>query len=162
MANETFVTVRGNVARDPERRQTQSGTWARFSMGVTSRVRDGDNGYKDRPTQWFEVRVYGTQAENVCDSVGKGSPVLVRGELRTDTWTSEGVERSMQYIRADTVALDLHFRAYSVQETSRDKASQAAPEVSANSSAFGSSEPASNTWGHSSPAPMGEYSAPVA
>lgn len=112
MANETFLTIRGNVARDPEKGDTRNGIWVRFSVGVTARVRDAD-GYVDRPTQWFEVRVYGTQAEHVMRSVRKGTALLVRGELRTDVWqTDAGEERSMQYVRAETVALDLHFRSY--------------------------------------------------
>ncbi len=154
MANETFITVRGNVAKDPERRETRNGSWARFSMGVTSRVR-GDDGYVDRPTQWFEIRVYGTQADNVARSVAKGSPVLVRGELRTDTWQAEGETRSMQYIRADTVALDLHFRSYSTGSATAPR--QSAPEETATPI-----EPNEHAW-DTSPAPaMGYSPEPVA
>ncbi|MDN5558228.1 MAG: single-stranded DNA-binding protein [Ruaniaceae bacterium] len=154
MANETFITVRGNAAKDPERRETRNGSWARFSMGVTARVR-GDDGYVDRPTQWFEIRVYGTQADNVARSITKGCPVLVRGELRTDTWESEGEVRSMQYIRAETVALDLHFRSYSAGSASTPR--QTAPEE-----AITTPESSENAWDTSPTAAVGYSAAPVA
>lgn len=160
MANETFITIRGNASRDPERREAQHGPWARFSVGVTARFRDGEMGFKDRPTQWFEVRVYGNQADHVVQSVRKGTAVLVRGELRTDTWTTpEGEERSMQYIRAETVALDLHFRTYYTSEIRTEE--ESAVESAQTPDAFGVGDSGRAAW-DTSPPQMGEAPVPVA
>lgn len=110
MANEIYLAVRGNLGRDPELSRGKNGEWVRFSVGVSSRVWNGES-YSDRPTQWFDVRAYGSLAMNTALSVRRGDSVLVRGELRTDTWMDNGVERSKQYIRADSVALDLRYAA---------------------------------------------------
>lgn len=50
-------------------------------------------------TSFFHVQVYGKQAEIMAQSLSKGSPILVKGEIIQRTYTnSQGQRRSYQYI----------------------------------------------------------------
>lgn len=50
-------------------------------------------------TSFFHIQVYGKQAEIMAQSLSKGSPILVKGEIIQRTYTSnEGQRRSYQYI----------------------------------------------------------------
>lgn len=74
--SETIIV--GNLGRDPETRQTQSGKAVmNFPVAVTEK-RSG-NEY----TTWFDVTVWERQAEGLakCD-FGKGSKVLVKGRVK--------------------------------------------------------------------------------
>lgn len=167
MSNETFVTVRGNAARDPERREGSKMPWVRFSIGVTAQIRNAEGGYEDRPTQWFEVRVFGAQAGHVAESVRKGTPVLVRGELRHDQWENKDGERfSRNVVLAESVALDLHYRSYSLIQTRPELDApveqSSTPRAAADSDPLGVGETPGGPWSARSSAQIGEYSVPVA
>ena len=50
-------------------------------------------------TSFFHVQVYGKQAEIMAQSLSKGSPILVKGEIVQRTYTNNhGQRRSYQYI----------------------------------------------------------------
>ncbi|EPX14745.1 single-stranded DNA-binding protein [Streptococcus agalactiae] len=50
-------------------------------------------------TSFFHVQVYGKQAEVMAQSLSKGSPILVNGEIIQRPYTTEqGQRRSYQYI----------------------------------------------------------------
>lgn len=50
-------------------------------------------------TSFFHVQVYGKQAEIMVQSLSKGSPILVKGEIIQRTYTNDqGQRRSYQYI----------------------------------------------------------------
>ena len=58
-------------------------------MAVNRRtLRDG--AWVDAPTTWLTVAVFGQLASNVADSLHRGDPVSVRGELVSDEWTPAG------------------------------------------------------------------------
>ena len=79
------VSLIGNLGKDPEVRQTQSGTSVgNLSLGVTERRKEGDE-YKDR-TEWVSVDCFGKTAENAAKLLQKGRQVFVEGRLQTRTW----------------------------------------------------------------------------
>ena len=120
MATDNQVMLVGNLTDDPELRFTPNGAAvANFRLAVTPRVRDGDN-WKDGETSFFRINVWRQQAENVAESLSKGSRCVVIGRLRTRSWeTPEGEKRSSTEIEADEVAPSLKFATAKVERASR-------------------------------------------
>lgn len=98
------VSLVGNVTRDPELRYTQSGmSIAKFGVAWNRRKQDGEE-----EVSFFDVTCFRSLAENVAESVTKGTRVLVQGTLKQDSWeTQDGQRRSKVEIIADEVAPSL-------------------------------------------------------
>lgn len=80
MAGFNKVIIMGNLTRDPELRYTPSGTAVTdLSVAVNT------PGKKDE-TVFVDVTVWDKTAENCCEYLSKGRPVLVDGRLRTESW----------------------------------------------------------------------------
>lgn len=98
------ASISGNLTRDPELRQTQSGTSV-LSMGVAvnERVKRGDQ-WEDRPS-YVDVTVWGARADALAKFLRKGLRVAVSGRLRQDRWqdAKTGENRSRLGIVADEV-----------------------------------------------------------
>ena len=89
-----LILLIGNAGRDAELRYTATGRpVAGFSMAV-SRNYQVNNEWQQE-TEWFNVSAWGQQAENVANSVRRGSRVFVEGRLSTREWTNQsGVTRT--------------------------------------------------------------------
>ncbi len=86
MASFNKVILMGNLTRDPEVRQAQSGTYvARAGLAVNNRVPDGQGGWREEPT-FVDLVLFGRQAESFGRWFQKGRPVLVEGSLRQSRW----------------------------------------------------------------------------
>jgi single-strand DNA-binding protein len=99
------VVFGGNLTRDPELRQTPGGqTVCAFGLAVNQRVRDRDSGqWADKP-MFFNVSVFGRQAETCQQYLTKGRPVVVDGRLSQREWqTQEGEKRLALDVIADNV-----------------------------------------------------------
>jgi single-strand DNA-binding protein len=93
----------GNLTRDPELKHAKSGTAVcEFSVAVNGREKvDGE--WVDR-ADFFDVTVFGNQAEACAQYLQKGSQVAVDGRLRQNRWENdEGQKRSRVVIIADAV-----------------------------------------------------------
>lgn len=97
------VQIIGNLGRDPELRHTQGGTAVtNFGVAVGERKKDGDQ-WVDH-TEWFNVTVFGNQAESVCQYLSKGSQAYVEGRLSTRKYQDkEGNDRTSTDLIAHTV-----------------------------------------------------------
>ncbi len=96
MSSFNKVILMGNLTRDPELRQTQSGTSVcRFSIAVNRSFSAQDGSVKDE-TCFVEIDSFGKTAENISKYFSKGRPILVEGRLRQDTWDDKntGQKRS--------------------------------------------------------------------
>lgn len=88
----------GNLGRDPEVRQTQTGnTVARLSVATTYK------GKGEPETEWHKVTVFGRQAEACQSYLQKGSKVAVTGRIRTQSYEKDGVKRYSTEIVAMSV-----------------------------------------------------------
>ena len=95
------VTLVGRAGRDPEVRYFESGSVvANLTMAVNRRSRD------DEP-DWFNLEIWGKQAQVAADYVKKGSLLGIIGSLKLDRWTdrSSGEERSKPVVRVDRLEL---------------------------------------------------------
>src|SRR5215510_7226933 len=94
MASYNRVILLGNLTRDVEVRYLQSGTAvADIGMAVNDR-RKGQNGEWIEETTFVDVTLWGRTAEVAGEYLGKGSPILVEGRLKYDTWEKDGQKRS--------------------------------------------------------------------
>jgi single-strand DNA-binding protein len=92
---------------------------ANFRLAVTPRVREGDS-WKDGETSFFRINVWRQQAENVAETLQKGTRCIVVGRLRTRSWeTPEGEKRSVTEVEADEIGPSLKFATAKVERSSR-------------------------------------------
>lgn len=105
MASFNKVILVGNLTRDPELRYTAKGT-AIAKLGVAvNRTWTSETGEKKEETTFVDVDVFGRTAENVGQYLRKGSPLLVEGRLRLDTWEDKQTnqKRSKLSVVAETI-----------------------------------------------------------
>jgi len=95
------VMVIGNVGKDPEMRFTPSGKPVTSFSVATNRVFTTAEGERKQETEWFNIVVWGRQAENCNQFLTKGKRVYIEGELRTRTWEGQdGQKRSRVEVHA--------------------------------------------------------------
>ena len=113
MAFDNTITVVGNVTRDPELRFTQGGmAVANFGIAWNKRKQDGEE-----EVSFFNVSCFRQLAENVAESLTKGSRVVVYGMLQQRSWdTPEGDRRSAVEIIADDVAPSLKWASAEIRK----------------------------------------------
>ena len=76
----------GNVGKDPESRQTNSGTTVvTFSIATSDRTKGRDGEYEER-TEWHSCKAFGKTAEVVSKYVHKGTKIYVEGKVQTNSW----------------------------------------------------------------------------
>ena len=95
------ITLVGRAGRDPEVKYFESGSVvANLTLAVNRRSRD------DEP-DWFNLEIWGKQAQVAADYVRKGSLVGIIGSFTLDRWTdrASGEERTRPVIRVDRLEL---------------------------------------------------------
>jgi len=110
MAGDTVITIIGNLTADPELRFTPSGAAvADFTVASTPRTFDRNaNEWKDGETLFMRCSVWREQAENVAESLRKGTRVIVSGRLTQRSYeTREGQNRTVVEMQADEVGVSL-------------------------------------------------------
>jgi single-strand DNA-binding protein len=103
--NINRVTITGNLTRDPELRNTPSGTAVcTLGVAVNGRRKDESGQWVDKPN-YFNVIVWGAQGQNCANFLSKGRPVAVDGRLDWRSWEAKdgSGKRSTIEIVADTV-----------------------------------------------------------
>jgi len=87
MAGDTVITIVGNLTADPELRFTPSGAAvANFTVASTPRTFDRQsNEWKDGDTLFMRCSIWREAAENVAESLTKGTRVIVQGRLASNT-----------------------------------------------------------------------------
>jgi single-strand DNA-binding protein len=123
MATDNTVTLIGNLTDDPELRFTPNGAAvANFRLAVTPRVKDGDS-WRDGETSFFRVNCWRQLAENVTESLSKGTRAMVIGRLRSRSWeTDAGEKRTVVEVEveADEVAPSLKWATAKPQRGNRE------------------------------------------
>ena len=102
------VTLVGRLTRDPEMRHTAGGdAICSMRLAVSSRARDEGGNWGDR-SNYFDVTVFGRQAETASTYLAKGRRIGVDGRLSWREWqTQDGSKRqSVEVIANDVFFLD--------------------------------------------------------
>lgn len=149
MAGETKITVIGNVTGDPEVRYTPSGAAvANFTVASTPRRFDRNaNEFVDGDPLFMRCSVWREQAENVVESIVKGTRVIVVGDLVQRSYeTREGEKRTVVEMQVDEVAVSLRWAVAQARRSDgagqrRSFREQPAPQTST---------PAADPWASSS------------
>lgn len=104
MGSMNRVFLMGNLTRDPELRQTTSGT-AVSDLGLAVSEKFRNKAGELVETKCFvDIVAWDRQAEACSQYLSKGAPVIVEGRLQLDQWQTEsGEKRSRLRVRADRV-----------------------------------------------------------
>ena len=95
------IVLIGRSGKDPEMRYFDSGkVITTFSLAINRPVKDG-------ATDWFDIEIWGKQAEVAGEYVKKGSLIGVEGKVRWDSWTHKetGDLVTKPLIAADSIRL---------------------------------------------------------
>ena len=122
MAGETTITIVGNLTADPELRFTPSGAAvANFTVASTPRAFDRQsNEWKDGETLFMRCSVWREAAENVAESLTRGTRVVVTGRLKSRSYeTKEGEKRTVVDMDFDEVGPSLRYASAKVTKAQR-------------------------------------------
>lgn len=97
------VTLMGNLTRDPELRQTQTGqNVCSFSLALNRSYKDSSGEWQEA-TDYIDIVAWGPLAERVSQYLTKGRRCLVQGRLQSRSWEQEGQKRSKVEVLANDV-----------------------------------------------------------
>ena len=121
MAPGNSVTLVGNCTRDPELRFTSSGqAVATFGLAVNRRWQNRQTNEWEEAVSFFDVTCWQQMAENVAESITKGSRVVVTGRLDQRSWeTQDGDKRSKVEVVADEIGPSLRYATAQVVRNER-------------------------------------------
>lgn len=127
MANDTTITIIGNLVDDPELRFTPSGAAvANFRIASTPRTFDKQsNEWKDGDALFLSCSVWRQAAENVAESLQRGMKVIVQGRLKQRSYeTKEGEKRTVIELDVEEVGPSLTFATAKVTRAQRSGGQQ--------------------------------------
>lgn len=114
MSDLPVITMTGGLVDMPELRFTPSGhAVVNFRIAGRKRVKDAQGQWVDGDPIYLSVSAWNKMAENVAETLTRlGQRVTVSGHLAQQWWEKDGQKQSKYVIEADTIAVDLMFRAY--------------------------------------------------
>ena len=90
----TAVTIIGNLTDAPELRFTAQGkAVANFTIAESQRVKDADGGWKDGPSTFWRCNMWDTAAENLAESLDRGTRVIAVGEAKQRSFENNAGEK---------------------------------------------------------------------
>ena len=122
MAGDTVITVIGNLTGDPELRFTPSGAAvANFTVASTPRQFDRQsNEWKDGDTLFMRCSIWREAAENVAETLTKGTRVIASGRLVQRSYeTREGEKRTVVELQVEEIGPSLRYASAKVTRTQR-------------------------------------------
>jgi single-strand DNA-binding protein len=121
MANGNTVELIGNITRDPELRFTPSGAAvANFGLAVNRRWRNQQTNEWEEQVSFFDIVCWRELAENVAESLTKGTRIMVTGRLDQRSWeTDNGDKRSKVEVVADEIGPSLRWATAQVSRNER-------------------------------------------
>lgn len=122
MANDTTLTIIGNLTADPELRWTNSGVpVASFTVASTPRTFDRQaNEWKDGEPLFMRCSIWRDAAENVAESLTKGARVIVQGRLQQRSYTDkDGNNRVSIEMQVDEIGPSLRYATAKPVRTQR-------------------------------------------
>ena len=152
MANETTITVIGNLTADPELRFTQSGAAvANFTVASTPRTFNRNTGeWEDGDALFMRCAIWRQPAENVAESLTRGARVIVSGRLKQRSFeTREGEKRTVVELDVDEIGPSLRYATAQVRKMTRSGSGAPASGTGWTDGQGGS--PSDDPWGSAPP-----------
>lgn len=98
------VVISGNLTRDAELRQTQSGSSILgFGVAVNDRRKNPQTGEWEDYPNFIDCTMFGPRAEKLAQYLTKGLKVAIEGKLRYSSWERDGQKRSKLEVIVDTL-----------------------------------------------------------
>lgn len=122
MANESHVTIVGNITDDPELRFTSAGAAiSTLTVATTPRIYDSNRDeWRDGEASFIRCNIWRQQGENVAESLQRGMRVIVSGRLKQSNWeTKEGEKRSRLEIDVEEIGASMKFATVTVHRAER-------------------------------------------
>lgn len=118
---DNTVTLVGNATRDPELRYTAGGAAkAEFGLAVNRRWQNRQTQEWEEQVSFFNVVAWREMAENVGESIAKGTRVVVTGRLEQRSYeTPAGEKKSVVDVVADEVGPSLRWATAQVVRNER-------------------------------------------
>ena len=118
---DNSITIVGNLTRDPEIRYTASGQAnAKLGMAVSRRWQNKQTNEWEERTSFFNIVAWGDMAENISDTLTKGTRVIVNGRLEQRSWENEqGEKRSVVEVVADEIGPSLRWATAEIKRSER-------------------------------------------
>jgi single-strand DNA-binding protein len=119
--NETIITIEGNLTADPELRFTPAGAAvANFAIASTPRTFDKNaNEWVDGQALFLNCSAWRNLAENVAESLSRGSRVIARGKLKQRSFeTKSGEKRTVIELEVENIGPSLISAVAKVEKTS--------------------------------------------
>ena len=106
MPNLNKAMLMGHTGRDAEMRYLSTGTAkSDFTLAVNNRRRNANGEWEDVP-DWFNIVIFGDQAERISQYITKGKALFVEGRIQTRKWEDDdGNKRE----RTEIVAFNIEF-----------------------------------------------------
>jgi len=107
------ITINGKVGQEPELRYTQGGM-AVLTFSVADTYGKDDK----KKTTWHNVTVFSKLAENVANTIAKGSTVIVVGRYEQDEFTKkDGTKGKSLKLIADEVGASCRWNSWVADQT---------------------------------------------
>jgi single-strand DNA-binding protein len=132
MAYGNSLTLTANATAEPSLAygKESAKAFAKFSVAYNESTWDAETQTRTEAEPTFvDVVCFGKLAENVAESVGKGTRVTVTGKIRQERWADKesGENRSRITVVADDIAISLAFATAEITRNERDEQTQAKP-----------------------------------
>lgn len=158
MAGEVIVTIVGNLGNDPELRYTQGGiAVVSLNVGSTPRTYNKQtSAWDDGETVWVRCTAWREVAENVAQSLTKGTRVIISGRLKPASayQSANGEARASLELEIDEIGASLRNATASITRRAREGGPGAPSSAAVASDPWGdapamskgSSKPADDAW----------------
>ena len=105
MASFNKVILVGNLTRAPELRTIPSGTSVTdIGLAVNDRRKSATGEWVEETT-FVDITLWGKDAEFVSNYAAKGTPLLIEGRLKQESWEADGQKRSKMKVIGERVQL---------------------------------------------------------
>ena len=131
MASLNKVIILGNLTKDPQLRNTQSGTAVTtLDVATSERYKDSQGNWQEKP-EYHRVNVWGKQAENCCKFLSKGRQILVEGAIQTRKWQDKqgNNQYSTEIVAKNTTFIGKKEDGQQQQQPAEDSSSWAGSET---------------------------------
>lgn len=119
----TYIISTGNLAKTPELREGEKGSYCYARVLVTDRVRNREtNEYEDGATVAYDVAVRGSQAVNLVAVAELSGNVRVTfaGRLTTTEYHGENGIRTQRNVSADEIGVSLRGQTVTVEKSGQN------------------------------------------
>lgn len=162
MAGETVITIVGNLVDDPELRFTPAGAAvAKFRIASTPRrFNKTTNEWEDGDALFLTCSVWRQAAENVAESLQRGTRVIVQGRLKQRSYEDgQGVKRTVYELDVDEVGPTLARATAKVTKNPSGGGQRQAGDTSGSPDPWANAKPANGQqqgggWGGQQEAPF--------